>query len=191
MKTCLTEGCNNPCEPGRRYCRTCYLERRKELRAKKKELGLKTRTMYPKTCMFCGKSYEAFSKNSLFCSRDCYKANRKKEEQNPYIYDNKNYKKNLWQHRNIAEESLGRKLTTNEIVHHLDGDPKNNAKSNLVVLSRSAHGKLHVFLDRMRAVLKQFNTGNFENCWKALIDPLTTVWLETTNTKVIKIMDIG
>ncbi len=46
-------------------------------------------------------------------------------------------------HRLIIEEQLGRTLDSNEVVHHVDGDPLNNELSNLVVLSRAEHQRLH------------------------------------------------
>jgi hypothetical protein len=47
------------------------------------------------------------------------------------------------EHRHIVEEREGRKLRSDEIVHHVDGDPLNNDPDNLVVLSRSEHIGLH------------------------------------------------
>lgn len=47
-------------------------------------------------------------------------------------------------HRTIAEAKLGRKLMKNEIVHHIDGDKRNNSLDNLQVLSsQSEHAHLH------------------------------------------------
>lgn len=46
-------------------------------------------------------------------------------------------------HRHIMEELLGRKLGPNEIVHHKDGNKLNNDPSNLEVMSRSEHARLH------------------------------------------------
>ena len=47
------------------------------------------------------------------------------------------------QHRIVMEMYLKRKLATNEVVHHIDGNRSNNGLINLEVLSSSAHGKLH------------------------------------------------
>jgi len=45
--------------------------------------------------------------------------------------------------RATMEEHLGRKLSTEEIVHHGDGDITNNNLDNLRLMSRSEHMKLH------------------------------------------------
>ena len=46
-------------------------------------------------------------------------------------------------HRIKASKKLGRPLSSDEIVHHIDGNKKNNRKSNLQVISRSEHYKIH------------------------------------------------
>lgn len=51
--------------------------------------------------------------------------------------------KYVLEHRYVMEKHLNRKLTLQEEVHHLDGNKLNNDISNLVVLSKSDHSKLH------------------------------------------------
>jgi hypothetical protein len=46
-------------------------------------------------------------------------------------------------HRLIAARVLGRDLRRDEIVHHIDGNPLNNRKNNLLVCSISYHSWLH------------------------------------------------
>ena len=46
-------------------------------------------------------------------------------------------------HRQVAEKMLGRKLRKGEIVHHKDGNLRNNDPSNLTVMTQSQHVKLH------------------------------------------------
>lgn len=46
-------------------------------------------------------------------------------------------------HRAIMEQHLGRKLTSDEIVHHKDGNKLNNSIENLEILTRSEHINLH------------------------------------------------
>ena len=48
------------------------------------------------------------------------------------------------EHRLVAEEKLGRPLRKGEVVHHIDGDYKNNDPNNLMILpSQREHVKLH------------------------------------------------
>ena len=192
MKLCKVVGCTNECDPGRNYCHKHFLERKSFLRKLRKEAGLKVRTMYQCTCANCGKSFQGFKKDSLYCSQQCYIDFKKVNHSiNAYEYDSKHYSHNIWKHRNIAEQILGRKLHTNEVVHHLDCNPKNNDLINLIILSRSKHGQLHAYLTKQRALLERSNKGITENCWNNLIVPMTTTWLETANVKVQKLWEIG
>ena len=47
------------------------------------------------------------------------------------------------EHRVVAEQTLGRPLEKGEVVHHIDGDKKNNHPSNLVVYTISDHTHHH------------------------------------------------
>lgn len=48
-------------------------------------------------------------------------------------------------HRVVAEKMLGRKLKPGEVVHHIDGDKRNNAPENLMVFSSQAeHAAWHM-----------------------------------------------
>lgn len=51
--------------------------------------------------------------------------------------------KTIFLHRMIMEHELGRKLTSDDIVHHVDGDRKNNNPENLSLETRSTHMKHH------------------------------------------------
>lgn len=46
-------------------------------------------------------------------------------------------------HRYIMEEYLGRKLSKDEVVHHIDGNKRNNSIENLEVLTRAEHSRIH------------------------------------------------
>lgn len=58
----------------------------------------------------------------------------------------KTYNKHLGKldHRRIMELKLGRFLTQDEVVHHIDKDPSNNKPSNLVIMTRAEHSRLHI-----------------------------------------------
>lgn len=46
-------------------------------------------------------------------------------------------------HRHIASVKIGRWLTKEEHVHHIDDNPLNNSPSNLEILSHSEHASKH------------------------------------------------
>ena len=65
------------------------------------------------------------------------------------VYDpkNPNARKNgaVPQHRLVAAKMLGRPLTKLEVVHHKDGNRKNNVEDNLLIfISQSAHMRYHM-----------------------------------------------
>lgn len=102
--------------------------------------------------------------------------------------------------RSVKGNTIGRQiiidlgfknLNKDIVVHHIDENPENNNTSNLLILSRSNHAKLHRYLERNWSLLSKDNSSNLENCWKTLRDQLTTTWLETMSVNVRKIVDIG
>ena len=46
-------------------------------------------------------------------------------------------------HRHVASRKLGGKIWKGRIVHHRDGNKLNNRRSNLQVMKRSSHSRLH------------------------------------------------
>ena len=49
-----------------------------------------------------------------------------------------------YQHRIVMEKHLGRSLSTDEHIHHIDGDRVNNEIGNLLLTTNSEHRKLHI-----------------------------------------------
>ena len=47
-------------------------------------------------------------------------------------------------HRIVAEEKLGRPLKHGEIVHHKDGDKRNDSPENLEIMTQSEHIREHL-----------------------------------------------
>jgi hypothetical protein len=187
MKTC--KDCKkNLCEPNRRICHECHLAR---IRNKYKEKGgSKFLIRYGNgKCKNCGCIIKLNRKEQKYCLKCSRIINSFGKTPNSYqIAGGGGYS---WLHRRLAEDILKRKLSTNEVVHHVDHNSKNNNLKNLIIISRIYHGRLHWFLKEQRAILEKSSNENWENCWKTLIVPITTAWLETAGVKVIKLWEIG
>lgn len=52
--------------------------------------------------------------------------------------------KRIDEHRLVMEQHLGRKLARLEIVHHKDGNCRNNVIENLELMSLSEHSRMHM-----------------------------------------------
>ena len=50
----------------------------------------------------------------------------------------------IFEHRLMMEKIIGRKLTTDEVVHHIDENRLNNSPENLQILTRAEHLRLHL-----------------------------------------------
>ncbi len=85
--------------------------------------------------------------------RKCYELNNRGENhpnwKRGFWLDGHGYKiitvenKKFYEHRFLIEKKIGRKLTKNEHVHHINENKLDNRLENLCVLSNSDHGKLH------------------------------------------------
>jgi hypothetical protein len=49
----------------------------------------------------------------------------------------------VYEHRVVIERQLGRKLSKDEHIHHIDGNPKNNSIKNLQLTNVKSHCRIH------------------------------------------------
>lgn len=64
----------------------------------------------------------------------------------PYLDTNTGYMKihrNKKYHRQVVEENIGRTLSPDELVHHINGNKTDNRIENFTIMTRSEHTKLH------------------------------------------------
>lgn len=136
-------------------------------------------------CFRCDKPFERYpgkQKNKrTFCSRDCYhlqmaeenlskrvnqkggltveerlKMSKSKKGEN----NGRTYEKTLGRHthRIVMEKMVGRPLEKGEVVHHIDGNPRNNHPDNLMVFpTQSEHLEWHREND------KRYGGGQFHD----------------------------
>lgn len=90
-------------------------------------------------------------------------------------------------HRHLMEENLKRKLTFNEVVHHINGDKFDNRIENLEVVSRSEHMKMHPeilekWIDNneykfnIETIKEMYNTMSIEKIAKHFGVATMTIW---------------
>jgi len=62
-----------------------------------------------------------------------------------YSIDRKNYLPHkIKTYRCIVEKRIKRKLTNDELIHHIDGNHNNNTLRNLYIFNRSDHSSYHM-----------------------------------------------
>lgn len=115
------------------------------------------KTGRPATCDFCGDDFLSYRITVRYCSRSCAgkaTAKPKRGVENPRY----NGGFSTWQGRTVITcrdggvmlysralmaGHVGRLLKSDEIVHHVNGDPTDDCVENLQVLSRAQHIEIH------------------------------------------------
>lgn len=189
MNKCIECGCE--LTTNKKYCSECSKAKKREYAKQRyqqmKENGIQKKRYGVGICIYCGKEFIKNKPEQLGHGK-C------KIEHHHKTVDNYNSVKRTKDGcRTIGRDviyQLGFDLT-NMVVHHIDENPNNNLLSNLMILNKSHHAKLHRLIERNWSLLSKDNNSNLENCWNILRDQLTKVYLETRSANVVKITDIG
>jgi len=91
-----------------------------------------------RTCEWCGETFwprlaEVKRGWGRFCSLSCRSHIRKEDQASEYVYVD-----GVREHRLVAAQMLGRPLRSGEVVHHRNGDVRDNRPENLEVLESHA-----------------------------------------------------
>lgn len=115
----------------------------------------KPRTGETRQCEQCGSPIyvqpNQEGREGRFCSRECKATAQrglrvtetKYTDRRGYVMVKVGFRMYRPEHRLVVEQALGRKLTTDEQVHHINGVKDDNRLENLQLLRNAEHQRLH------------------------------------------------
>lgn len=96
-----------------------------------------------------------FQKRTKRGAKDGYGFSRRTDINGRRVYS--------WDHIEVVEKRIGRKLVKPELVHHVNGIKSDNRDENLYLCRNKSHHKLvHTSLDKMLAVLLERRVVRFD-----------------------------
>lgn len=99
---------------------------------------------------FKGRSFSDEHRKRISDSRKLKGIGQKKKRKDGYIaiyfpsYPSANSEGYIMEHRYLMEQFLGRNLTKDEVVHHINHNRADNRLENLLLMTISEHCKLHM-----------------------------------------------
>ena len=113
------------------------------------------------SCPRCGGGKTRYSKVCRQCDKPSYDQNNPRwfKHHSGYIYARIPEGKHISQHRYVMEKKLGRKLSSDENVHHINGIRDDNRLENLELWSTSQPSGQRVIdkIDWARKILSKYN----------------------------------
>lgn len=124
-------------------------------------MSKKLNSAHIRECVQCGIKFKCFAARvraggGRFCSMECRDTHNVGVNHHRHVPEyayslasgymirrDKQTGKNVRQHREIVELEIGRKLTSDEVVHHINGIKCDNRVENLMVVGRYDHSQIH------------------------------------------------